>query len=106
MRVHDDVAQARVLGQRHRDGWRLALRVPALFQDLTHGGYVRRLGLKGASQGIIDSACTVEIEERGQPGGRRAQITVARGQGSKEGGSVRTGMMLSLIHISEPTRPY
>ena len=96
MGVHDDVAQARVVGQCDGDGWRLRLRVPGLFQDLTHGGQVRRLGLECPGQGIVECACAVEIEQFGQPGGGGAEIAVALGQRSKEGGSIGAGMMQAI----------
>ena len=32
--------------------------------------------------------------------------TIGRGEGSKKGGTSTRGHKLSLIHISEPTRPY
>ena len=73
MRVHDDVAHARVCGQRHGDGWRLRLCVARLFEELAHGGQMRRLGVQGRAQGRIEGAGTVEIEQLDQAGGGGAR---------------------------------
>jgi hypothetical protein len=81
MRVHDDVAHARVFGQRHSDRWPLSLGVASLLQELTDGSEVRRLGLESAAEGVIERACAVEIEQFDQARGGGTEIAVALGQG-------------------------
>ena len=91
MRGDIEIADARVIGQRERDGRLLSPLAPPRFQNVREGAGAERVALERAGDGRGEFLRAVVVEQRQQASGRGAQGFAPGGEALQEGGHPRDG---------------